>query len=142
MFPVSLNNFHFEDWNFTCTLAAGITSADVGKAVALDTTANTVKLAADDDVILGRLEQVEDRVQEGQLVGTVAFKFGGKLPIADGETINVGDTLIGAGGGEVKASPTTVTLTDSGAQTVDVAVPPSRFLVVAVVSGEAITLAL
>ena len=130
MFPVSLKNFHYELDNFTFNLAAGITAADVGKAVAIDSTAaNTVKLAGADDEILGRLEQVEDRTVSGLLLGTISIRFGSTLPIASGETVNVGDSLIGAGNGEVKAKPLTETLTDSGAATVDVPVPPSKFRV-------------
>lgn len=137
MFPVSLNNFHFENWQFTFNLAAGITSAHVGKAVALDTVANTVKLAADGDEIIGRLEQVEDRVQEGILVGTVSIKFGAILPIKSGETVNVGDYLIGAGAGEVKAAPATVT--DGGTNTHPS--HPRRIQVMAVDGLNAIALA-
>lgn len=107
MFNVSLRRFFFEDWQFTFNLASGITSADVGKAVSRDTSAaNTVKLVADDENILGRLEQVEDRSQEGQLVGTISIKFLNSLPIASGETIAVGDKIVGAGSGEVKAKGT------------------------------------
>ncbi len=100
---VSLRGFHFEDSHLTFTLAAGITANDVTKAVALDTSApNKVKLAGADDVIIGRLEVVEDRKVEGQLVGTIALRFANELPIKAGETVAVGDTVVGAGGGEVK----------------------------------------
>lgn len=104
MFGVSLKGFKFEDDNLTFTLAAGITIADVGKAVEIDTTTpNTVKLATDDGVIFGRLEVVEDRANESQLVGTIARKFSDTLPVASGENIAIGDMVIGAGAGEVKA---------------------------------------
>lgn len=103
-FGVSLNGFHFEDWQFSFNLAAGITKADIGKAVTLDTSAaNTVKLAGDGDVIHGRLEVVEDRSQEGSLIGNVAWKFIQKLPVKSGETVALGDLVQGAGSGEVKA---------------------------------------
>lgn len=96
-FGVSLNGYHFEDWNFTYNLAAGITAADIGKAVTLSTTApNTVRLSGDNDPIYGRLETVENRVQEGVLVGTVALKFCGTLPIATGHGITVGSMVQGA----------------------------------------------
>jgi hypothetical protein len=107
MFDVNLRRYFFEDWLFTFNLASGITSADVGKALSRDTSAaNTLKLAADDDDIVGRLEQVEDRAQEGQLVGAVSIKFLNSLPIAAAQTINVGDKIVGAGNGEVKAKAT------------------------------------
>jgi hypothetical protein len=100
---VSLRGFHFEDFILTFTLAAGIVAADVGKAVSLDTSApNKVKLAADGDVIVGRLSTVEDRKVEGQLVGAVALKFANLLPIKNGDAVAAGDTVIGGGSGTVK----------------------------------------
>jgi hypothetical protein len=100
--------FSFEDFTFTMNLASGITAADVGKAVALDTAANTVKLAGDGDNIYGRLETFEDRKQQGIKVGAVSRKFRSKLPVKSGLTsfnvVAVGDTVVGAGSGEVKAS--------------------------------------
>lgn len=101
---ISLRGIHVEDFHFPFYLASGITKADEGKAVTLDTTAaNTVKLAGDGDPILGRLEVVEVRVGEGVNVGTVALKGGLKLPLKSAETVNVGDAVQGAGSGEVKA---------------------------------------
>lgn len=99
---VNLNAIHFPEWHIPFNLASGIVAADVGKAVALDTSvANTVKLAGDGDAVFGRLEIVENRVQEGMLIGTVALKFIAKLPKSG--TVNVGDHLQGAGSGAVKA---------------------------------------
>lgn len=101
---VSLRGYYFEDSIFTFNLKTGITQADIGKAVSLDTSAaNTVKLAGDGDVIIGRLETVENRTVEGTLVGAVALRFAELLPIKSGETVAVGDTVVGAGNGEVKA---------------------------------------
>lgn len=105
---VRLTGFQFEDFQFTVKLAAGITAADVGKVVSQDTSADsTVKLAADGDAILGVLQTVENRTIEGQLIGTVSFKFAKTLPIKSGLTGNAvvarGSRLCGAGGGEVKA---------------------------------------
>lgn len=107
-FPVSLRGYYFEDFIFTFTLASGIVAADVGKAVALDTGADCkVKLAGDGDAIIGRLESVENRLQEGVLVGAVALKFSELLPIKTGlsgaNVVVVGSTVVGAGSGEVKA---------------------------------------
>lgn len=104
---VSLRGIHQEAFQFTFLLASGITTADVGKAVALDSTANTVKLAGADEQIIGRLEAVEDRSVEGILVGTVATKGVLTLPIASGlsagDVVGVGSTVEGNGNGEVKA---------------------------------------
>lgn len=97
---VGLANIKFAKVNRTFRLAAGITSADTGKAVSLDTSAaNTVKLAGDGDTIIGYLETYEDRQ-----VGAVALNFTEKLPIATSATVAVGDTVVGAGNGEVKAA--------------------------------------
>lgn len=101
---VSLNGIFIEDFMFPFNLKSGITSADVGKAVAIDATAaNTVKLAGDLDPIIGRLEVVEDRKSEGILVGTVAMKGSFKFPVKAAQVVNVGDSLQGAGAGEVKS---------------------------------------
>lgn len=92
---ISLAGMYFEDFQMPFNLKAGIVRADVGKAVALDTAAaNTVKLAGDGDVIVGRLETVEDRNVEGTLVGTVAFRFVAKIPYAT--LVAVGDTAVGS----------------------------------------------
>lgn len=104
---ITLRGYEFENWQFSFNLASGITAADIGKAVALDPSApNQVKLAGDGDRIFGRLMIVEDRNQQNMLIGTVAVKFAQALPVLDGATVNVGDELVGAGGGEVKANAT------------------------------------
>lgn len=100
--------FTFSDFRFTFAVSGAVTAADVGKAVALDTTTpNTVKLAGDGDAIFGRLEVLEDRTQEGLKVGTVSRKLRAKLPVKTGlnalNTPAIGDTVVGAGGGEVKS---------------------------------------
>lgn len=102
------DSYYSEDQIFTFTLTSGMTTSDVGKAVALDTaTAKKVKLAGNGDLVFGRLESVENRVQEGILVGAVAVQFIQKLPIKSGlsshDVVVVGSTVVGAGSGEVKA---------------------------------------
>jgi len=105
---ISLRGMTHEKFHYPFYLKAGIVRADVGKAVSLDNTAaNTVKLAEDGDPIIGRLVSWEDRSVEGVLVGTVEHRGG--LPFtkaAAAPAINVGDTVVGAGGGEVKAAAT------------------------------------
>ena len=79
-----------------------LTNADVGKVVALDTAANTIKLASDGDVILGLLEQVEDRRSQAQgVIATVAFEFGARVSYTG--TLNVGDLVVANGNGGVRA---------------------------------------
>lgn len=102
---VSLKGIYHDDSTITWKLAAGITQADIGKAVTLDATAaNTVKLAGDNDRILGRLESVEGRNQEGPsiLIGTVAMRGSFEFPVnpnatasSPDETPAVGDYLVG-----------------------------------------------
>lgn len=103
---VTLRGFFNENDMFTCTLAAGITKSDEGKAVAQDTgAANKVKLAGANDVIVGRLEVVEVRTQEGVLVGTVNFASNFmEIPMKAAETPAVGSLIEGssdAGKGQV-----------------------------------------
>jgi hypothetical protein len=105
---VHLSGYSFPDSQLTFKLKSGITTSDVGKAVSLDTSAaNTVKLAGDGDVIIGRLETVEDRTNEGTLLGTVALRFAAKLTIKSGlsgaAVVAVGSRVKGAGSGEIKA---------------------------------------
>lgn len=104
---VKMGNFGYTTdlLNRTVNLAAGIVQADVGKALTLDTSAaNKYKLAGDGDLIYGRLEIVENRVNEGTLIGTAKlYLMGVKLPVKSGQTVNVGSFVVGAGAGEVKA---------------------------------------
>jgi len=105
---VSLRGFHFEDFIFTFSLAAGIVAADGGKAMSIDASApNKMKLAGDGDPIVGRLQTVEDRKVEGQLVGAVELKFANVLPIKAGDLVAVGDTVVGGGGGTVNKAQAT-----------------------------------
>lgn len=79
-----------------------MTQADVGKVVALDTTAaNTIKLASDGDIILGLLEQVEDRRSQAQgVLATVAFEFGARVSYTG--TLAIGDLVVANGNGGVR----------------------------------------
>lgn len=92
---IRMDNYSFTDFQIPVTLATGITAADRGKLVTLDTTANnTFKLAEDGDKIYGILLTVENRVTEGQLIGTVSFKFAREVAVTG--TVNVGDTIVGS----------------------------------------------
>lgn len=103
---ISLRGMTHEKFHYPFYLAAGITSADVGKAVSIDSSAaNTVKLAGDGDAVIGKLVVVEDRGVEGVLVGTVALRGGFRFTEVGTPTypLAVGDSVIGAGSGLVKA---------------------------------------
>lgn len=102
---VTLRGFHWEDSSLTFNLASAIAAADVGKAVSLNgVVANSVKLAADGDAIVGRLATYEDRTVEGIKVGAVELQFANLLPVnaAALSALAVGDSVQGAGAGEVK----------------------------------------
>ena len=102
---VSLRGFHFEDFSLTVKLSGVVSEADIGKAVTIDTTADTTfKLAGDGDVIYGRLSTYENRVNEGKVVGAVEFVFSNIMEIKSGSTVTVGQTPVGAGAGLIKAA--------------------------------------
>ena len=117
---ISLVGIPHSEFRRTVYLAAGITSADVGKPVTLDTSANnTFKLAGANDVIYGNLKVVENRVQEGILVGTIELKGG--FQWTKSGVIAVGDGVVGAGAGAVKAGTNPRSLVVAvGTTTVDV----------------------
>lgn len=99
---VTLKNTRpWEDLTFV--LNNEIEEKHVGAAVVQDTeAANTVKLAGDGDIILGRLENVEDRTKtEGVKVGRVKLIGGMAFKKSEAE-IAVGDKVVGAANGEVK----------------------------------------
>lgn len=105
---VKLDGFDQKAFQLTWNLASGIVAADIGKALSQSTVANTLKLAADGDTIVGRLMTVEARTTEGTLVGTCEHKFAALLPIkaglADAAVVAIGSSVIGAGAGEIKAT--------------------------------------
>lgn len=83
------------------TLPNGMKAADVlGRALTVDTSAPCkMKLAADGDPVVARLEVYEDRG-----LATAQFSFTDLIPIKAGSVVNVGDTVVGAGDGLVKAA--------------------------------------
>lgn len=103
---VSLDGYHFEDSIFTYNLTGTVDVTDrrlVGAPVSIDTTArNSVKIAGDGDEIYGRIESVEKR-DFGTVAG-VALRWSGRFEKDANVTINVGQTVIGAGGRKVKAA--------------------------------------
>lgn len=100
---VAMDKIPQDAWSFTVALASTITEDDIGKAVQLDSTANKFKLAADGGNVHGILRAVEtDADGDGTGYGTITLKFIEALPLKSGDTIAVGDTVVGAGSGEVK----------------------------------------
>lgn len=98
---VSLRGIEHEEFHYPFNLASAVTADDVGKPVALDTTAaNTVKVAGDGDVIVGKLTTYENRAIEGIKAGAVALKGGFKFTKSG--IIAVGDSVQGAAAGAVK----------------------------------------
>lgn len=101
---VSLNSIYHEDAQYSLQISGTVTEADVGKALAIDTSApNTLKLADDNDVILGRLAAFEDRVAQGLKMCTLSAEGAYAFPVnpdatASGpdETPAVGDYICGA----------------------------------------------
>lgn len=101
------NGIRMEDANATFFLNSTITSHDdVGSPVSLDPSENfTVGLSPDGADILGALESFENRSQEGYNAGAVApklytnFTYTGAAPV-------IGQWVVGAGNGNVKASAT------------------------------------
>ena len=118
---ISLVGIPHSEFRRTVYLAAGTTKADEGKPVTLDTTAdNTFKLAGADDVVYGCLKVVENRVQEGILVGTVEFKGG--FTWTKSGVVAHGDGVVGAGAGAVKTGTNSRCFVVAvGTTTVDVA---------------------
>ncbi len=94
----------FPQYQRTVRLASGITAVHEGRALTQDgTNANQYRLAGDNDPIDARLLKVENRAVTGQLLGTISKVFIEELPIKSGETVTVGNMVVGAGSGEIKA---------------------------------------
>ncbi|AJD82904.1 hypothetical protein PJWF_00010 [Achromobacter phage JWF] len=98
---VTLSGHFHEDSQYTFVLNPAITKADIAKAVRV-TGPNTVSLAGDGEEIDGRLEVVEDRVQEGIKVGTINANGGVIFPLKSGDALAPGDWAIGGGAGSVR----------------------------------------
>jgi len=63
---------------------------------------NTVIPAANGAPILGGVKIVEERVQEGVTLATVQLNGGMRFRFTTGDTVAVGDSIIGGGGGTVR----------------------------------------
>lgn len=105
-YNVTLIGQTFPDFNLTFSISDTITDTDavLGLAVCQDASAaNTVKLATDGAEILGRIFVCEDGKSQGEAPVVTVERVGGmKLPVAKGETIAVGDEVVGAADGKVR----------------------------------------
>lgn len=124
---ISLRGINIDDFDVSMLVSGTVTTADVGKAVSLDTaTACTVKLAADGDAVIGELLTYENRVQEGIKIGTMSPKGSARFAYT-ATAPSIGGQIQGAGAGVVKVLsgsnarfPHFVTAVDTVAATVDV----------------------
>lgn len=93
---ISLVGIKEEDGMYPVLISGTITDADLGKALSKDgTTANTFKLAAADDAIIGFLESYEDRTVQGEgKVGVMSLRGGYKVARA-GTAAAIGDYVVG-----------------------------------------------
>lgn len=104
---IVLECFSLDDFIYTMLASEPITVADIGKCVSLDpAVASGVRLAGDGDPIYGRIYQVEDRSQENITTVTVETKFRKRVKLLAGEAPTIGNSIVGAGDGFVKAAPT------------------------------------
>ena len=105
-YNVTLIGQTFPDFNLTFSISDTITDTDavLGLAVCQDASAaNTVKLATDGAEILGRIFVCENGASQGEAPVVTVERVGGmKLPVAGGETIAVGEEVVGAAGGKVR----------------------------------------
>lgn len=99
---VTLKGIYHPEFGYTFLLNSATTSAAVYKAMSMDNTANTAKLAADGDRLLGWLFSFEDRQNEGVKVGAIRTKGAVELPKKSGETWALGQSVVGGGAGTVK----------------------------------------
>lgn len=92
------SGFPLDDFTFTYNISGAVTQDDLGKAVTLDTAADsTMKLAGDGAQIHGRLWSYEDRSQQGAgKTGAVQRRFKERLPAAAGHGIARGDAVCGS----------------------------------------------
>lgn len=108
-----LDGYDHKDDQFTVLLAAGTDTTFNTIAGPIPVTwdasaANQMKVAGDADPIHGVLLQVENRVIDGLLLGTVTLEYNEVLQIkaglAGGQVVAVGSVLCGAAGGFVRTA--------------------------------------
>lgn len=106
MFDYTMEGLTYPDFNHTYKLTDNVTNmaALEGLAVEQDTTAaNAVKLATDGGEVVGFIQSAENGINQGEgITVTVATKGGHKVKTST--QLSVGDYVVGAGNGEVKAA--------------------------------------
>lgn len=103
---VSHKGIPHDEFMYPFVLASGVSDGDQGKPVKMGSNNYEVDLAGDGDDIIGFLVSFEDRQVEGIKVGTVQIKGPVEFTFATGDTVAVGDSIVGAGSGEVKKATT------------------------------------
>lgn len=105
-FDYTVEGLTYPEFNLTFALSDSVTDTDSleGLAVEMDTSAaNTVKLATNGGEIVGFILVAENGVSQGEgITVTVATKGGRRVTTAS--QLSVGDYVVGAGAGKVKAA--------------------------------------
>lgn len=106
MFDYTMEGLTYPDFNHTYKLTDNVTDmvALEGLAVEQDTSAaNAVKLATDGGEVVGFIQSAENGINQGEgITVTVATKGGHKVKTS--AELSVGDYVVGAGNGAVKAA--------------------------------------
>jgi len=106
MFDYTMEGLTYPDFNHTYKLTDNVTdmAALEGLAVEQDTSAaNAVKLATDGGEVVGFIQSAENGINQGEgITVTVATKGGHKVKTS--AELSVGDYVVGAGNGAVKAA--------------------------------------
>lgn len=93
---LDINTRNIQGWKLGST-SERITDLDVNKAVVLDnSTAGTLKLAADSDEIRGFIESIEPASADGQTFGSVVIHAKGVRQWVTGTGLNIGDLVVSA----------------------------------------------
>ena len=106
MFDYTMEGLTYPDFNHTYKLTDNVAdmAALEGLAVEQDTSAaNAVKLATADGEVVGFIQSAENGINQGEgITVTVATKGGHKVKTS--AELSVGDYVVGAGNGAVKAA--------------------------------------
>lgn len=107
-YSYTMKGFTYPDFHVTLKLSGSNLPTDMnqlqGLAVSQDVnSANSVKLAEDGGEVLGVIFQAENGISQGEGISvTVALKGGYGVPY-EGAAPAIGDKVVGAGSGKIKA---------------------------------------
>lgn len=107
-YSYTMKGFTYPDFHVTLKLSGSDLPTDMnqlqGLAVSQDVnSANSVKLAEDGGEVLGVIFQAENGISQGEGISvTVALKGGYGVPY-EGAAPAIGDKVVGAGSGKIKA---------------------------------------